>query len=202
MISKNSTTWASYDSESAKYFDDYSKLFFSNVHRQFVKFLPKNTDAKVLDIGCGSGRDALSLARRGYQVTAVEPSFKMLALAQAKNNHENIGWVNDHLPNLSKLDNETYDFVLMSAVWMHIAPGERETSLKRISDLLKKGRHLAITLRLGAPDTTRVMYPASAEELIKQSSNVRLKPIYTSRVTKDSLKRKEVIWKKIVFIKE
>jgi 2-polyprenyl-3-methyl-5-hydroxy-6-metoxy-1,4-benzoquinol methylase len=202
MISKNSTTWASYDSESTKYFDDYSKLYFSNVHRQFIKFLPKNTDAKVLDIGCGSGRDALSLARRGYQVTAIDPSNKMLALAQAKNNHKNILWLNDCLPNLLALNKNTYDFVLMSAVWMHIDPYEREISLKRISDLLKVGSRLAITLRIGAPDTTRMMYPVSAEELFKQSKKTNLKPIYISRETKDSLNRNEVTWKKIVLQKE
>lgn len=202
MISKNSTTWASYDSESTKYFDDYSKLYFSNVHRQLIKFLPTNTDAKVLDIGCGSGRDALSLARRGYHVTAVEPSNKMLALAQKKNNHQNITWINDCLPSLLALNNNTYDFVLMSAVWMHIAPYEREISLKRIGDLLKQGKHLAITLRIGTPDTTRIMYPVSVEELLRQSDKFNLKPIYISRETKDSLSRKEIIWKKIVFEKE
>lgn len=201
MTSKNSTTWASYDSESTKYFDDYSKLYFSNVHRQFIKFLPKNTDAKVLDIGCGSGRDALSLARRGYQVTAIDPSNKMLALAQAKNNHENILWLNDCLPNLLALNKNAYDFVLMSAVWMHIAPYERELSLKRVSELLKPGKHLAITLRIGTPDTTRVMYPVSAEEILRQSNKAQLNPIYISRETKDSLSRKEIIWKKIVFAK-
>jgi len=202
MISKNSTTWASYDSESTKYFDDYSKLYFSNVHRQFIRFLPKNTDAKILDLGSGSGRDALSLARRGYQVTAIEPSVNMLALAQMKNNHKNIHWLNDCLPNLFALSKNTFDFALASAVWMHIKPHERGISLKRISDLLKVGGRLAITLRIGAPDITRMMYPVSAEELVEQSKKTKLKPIYISRETKDSLDRNEVTWKKIVLQKE
>lgn len=202
MISKNSTTWASYDSESTKYFDDYSKLYFSNVHRQFIRFLPKNTDAKILDLGSGSGRDALSLARRGYQVTAIEPSVNMLALAQTKNNHKNIHWLNDCLPDLFTLKKNTFDFALLSAVWMHIKPHERGISLKRISDLLKVDGRLAITLRIGAPDATRMMYPVSAEELLEQSKKTNLKPIYISRETKDSLNRNEVTWKKIVLQKE
>lgn len=202
MISKNSTTWASYDSESTKYFNEYSKLHFSNVHRQFIKFLPKNTDAKILDLGSGSGRDALSLARRGYQVTAIEPSVNMLALAQTKNNHKNIRWLNDCLPNLSALNKNTFDFALVSAVWMHIKPHEREISLKRISDLLKVDGCLAITLRIGKPDTTRMMYPVFAEEILEQSKKIGLKPIYISRETKDSLSRNEVTWKKIVLQKE
>lgn len=202
MNSKNSTTWASYDSDSNKYFDDYSKLYFSNIHRQFIKFLPIQTDAKILDVGSGSGRDALSLARRGYQVTAVEPSEKMLTLAQKKNNHKNITWINDCLPNLLALNNNTYDFVLMSAVWMHIPPDEREISIKRMSDLLKPGKHLAITLRIGTPDTKRIMYPVCIEDILKKSSKFNLIPIYISRETKDSLSRKEILWKKIVFEKQ
>ncbi|MHC3824060.1 class I SAM-dependent methyltransferase [Pseudomonas sp. G3-19] len=202
MISKNSTTWASYDSESSKYFDDYNKLFFSNVHRQFIKFLPENTDAKILDLGSGSGRDALSLARRGYQVTAIEPSVNMLALARKKNSHKNIRWVNDCLPNLFSLNQNTFDFVLLSAVWMHIKPDEREIALKRISDLLKDGGRLAITLRIGPPDTTRMMYPVSEAEIFEKSKKTNLGPIFTSRVTKDSLNRDEITWRKIVLQKK
>ena len=201
MISRKNTTWASYDSDSTKYFENYNKLYFSNVHKQFIKFLPPNVNAKILDIGCGSGRDALSLARRGYQVTAVEPSNKMLALAQEKNSHKNIAWVNDCLPHLSTLCNNTYDFILMSAVWMHIAPKDRNVSIKRLSDLLKAGRHLAITLRIGAPDTNRIMYPTPIEEILNLSSEYNLTPAYISRETKDSMNREEIIWRKIVFIK-
>lgn len=201
MTLKNSASWASYDSESIKYFDTYNKLYFSNIHRQFIRFLPESSNAKVLDIGSGSGRDALSLARRGYQVTAVEPSEKMLDLAKTKNNHNNIVWLNDCLPNLSSLDKNTYDFVLMSAIWMHIAPCERKSSLNRISSLLKEGSHLAITLRIGKPDLSRTMYSVSEEELLTQSFETNLDPIYISREIKDPLNRNEVMWKKIVLQK-
>ncbi|KPW44789.1 hypothetical protein ALO95_102041 [Pseudomonas syringae pv. antirrhini] len=201
MTLKNSASWASYDSESIKYFDTYSKLYFSNIHRQFIRFLPESPNAKVLDIGSGSGRDALSLARRGYQVTAVEPSEKMLDLAKTKNNHKNIAWLNDCLPDLSSLDKNTYDFVLMSAIWMHIAPHERKSSLKRISSLLKEDSYLAITLRIGKPDLSRTMYSVSEEELLTQSFETNLDPIYISREIKDPLNRNEVTWKKIVLQK-
>ncbi|RYZ88454.1 MAG: class I SAM-dependent methyltransferase [Proteobacteria bacterium] len=202
MNSYECTPWASYDSESSKYFDEYSKLHFSDVHRQFVKFLPNRFGAKVLDIGCGSGRDALSLARRGYQVTAVDPSHKMLELASSKNNHRNIAWVNDRLPNLLGITDTGYDFALISAVWMHIPTNDRAMSLERLSDLLNTGGRLAITLRIGAPDPIRIMYPVSAEELLSQSAALDLHPIYESKETKDSFRRHQVTWRKFVFEKQ
>lgn len=40
--------------------------------------------ARLLDIGCGTGEDAVWFARGGFEVTAVEPSPGMLAIASAK----------------------------------------------------------------------------------------------------------------------
>ena len=38
----------------------------------------------ILDLGCGTGNHALSLARRGYQVTGVDSSHEMITQAKAK----------------------------------------------------------------------------------------------------------------------
>jgi predicted TPR repeat methyltransferase len=38
----------------------------------------------ILDLGCGTGGHALLLARRGYEITAVDRSEEMLRIAQAK----------------------------------------------------------------------------------------------------------------------
>ncbi|MCB0125992.1 MAG: class I SAM-dependent methyltransferase [Caldilineaceae bacterium] len=37
---------------------------------------------RILDVGCGTGRHAVELARRGYQVTGLDFSAGMLAEAQ------------------------------------------------------------------------------------------------------------------------
>ena len=42
------------------------------------------TGASVLDVGCGTGRHALELARRGYRVTGIDLSEGMLSVARAK----------------------------------------------------------------------------------------------------------------------
>jgi ubiquinone/menaquinone biosynthesis C-methylase UbiE len=40
--------------------------------------------ARLLEIGCGTGTDALFFAQRGFQIVAMDPSAEMLALAREK----------------------------------------------------------------------------------------------------------------------
>ena len=47
-------------------------LFLRNNINLIEKFLPANRTINVLDIACGSGREAIYLAKKGWQVTAVD----------------------------------------------------------------------------------------------------------------------------------
>ena len=61
---------------------DYDAFYRDNPHglgeptRQFVAFFADFAQprARVLDVGCGQGRDALFIARLGHRVTAVDSS--------------------------------------------------------------------------------------------------------------------------------
>lgn len=46
----------------------------SSIATQLVKLLPPAPEIRLLDIGCGEGRNALYLARAGYEVTAFDLS--------------------------------------------------------------------------------------------------------------------------------
>jgi S-adenosylmethionine-dependent methyltransferase len=55
------------------------------VHHQLMVHLPRpsaSEPVRVLDVGCGQGTQALWLARSGYQVTGLDPSDELLALAE------------------------------------------------------------------------------------------------------------------------
>ena len=45
----------------------------------------------IVDVGCGFGRHSLELARRGYQVTGIDPSGTMIAAASDTANAEGLG---------------------------------------------------------------------------------------------------------------
>jgi len=194
--------WNSYNKNSRYYFDQYNSFKFSKVHRSFSKFLPP-IGANILDIGSGSGRDAFALAKRGYFVTAVEPSVAMLNLAKQHHDHERIIWIRDSLPLLDKLkdSNQKFDFILLSAVWMHISPEKRKGALKRLAGLLNDGGLIAVSLRIGPTIPERFIHEVDVGSLITLATLFGLKVVYISRSTKDSLSRDNVSWRKVVLAK-
>ena len=54
------------------------------------KEIEYNQEAKILDIGCGTGRHSIELSKRGYSVTGVDLSESMLKLARDKASAQNL----------------------------------------------------------------------------------------------------------------
>lgn len=62
------TTLAFYEGNAKQYYDDTVNTNMTVLYTPFLTYMP--TYASILDAGCGSGRDTLYFASRGYQVTA------------------------------------------------------------------------------------------------------------------------------------
>jgi SAM-dependent methyltransferase len=192
-------SWSAYDDSASDYFDSYEKLEFSTVHRAFLRFLPPK-GSRCLDVGAGSGRDAAALAKRGYLVTAVEPSSKLLFLAKTHHAGLGIRWVSDSLPVLSAVKSfgEKFDFVLISAVWMHLQQEDWIPALQSLRSVLRGDGKIAVTLRYGGDNASRGMHSVDIAKLIQCAANQGLVPVYQSRRNADQLGR-AVEWRKVVF---
>lgn len=101
--------------------------------------LPEN--AHVLELGCGFGRMTRVLLDRGFQVTALDVSEKMIRLAR------------DYVPEAVLVHGdasefcsaETYDAVLAWDSLFHLPPERQRPMMERISALLKPGGILLMT---------------------------------------------------------
>ena len=195
-MTKNITYYSANASELAR---QYNSLPFEAVHKDWLNEIPK--DGMVLDVGAGSGRDARYLAAKGLGVVAVEPSNGIRELAQQYTVSNPIHWIADSLPELTEVFRlqTKFDLILLSAVWMHIAPSSRERAFRKLSSLLKPNGKLIISLRHGICDDERTMYDVSADELAKFASQFGLTyRLLTSEQSADVLGRDGVTWQTVM----
>ena len=145
------------------------------VLRSVATFIPTEP-AHILDVGAGSGRDALWFARHGHNVTAVEPVEEMSDQAEGLPGSEKVEWISDHLPLLEHLKDRAgrYDFCLLSGVWHHVPDVHRSTALSTLVKLLGSGGYLAMSLRLGSDTDGKTNFYIDIEDPIALAERVGL----------------------------
>ena len=188
-----------YSTNAKELAEQYNSISFESVHKDWLDEIPK--EGMVLDVGAGSGRDARYLAAKGLSVVAVEPALNIRELAQTYQVNTPIHWLSDTLPELSevyKLQTK-FDLILLSAVWMHIAPSLRERAFRKLSSLLKPNGKLIISLRHGQCQDERTMYAVSADELAQYASQFGLiYKLLTPDQAPDKLGRSDVSWQTVL----
>lgn len=183
-----------YDQNAEQLVSQYESLTFEHVHPALLDLLPP-PGATILDVGAGSGRDAAWFAAKGYEVVAVEPSEAMRTLARQRHPSQRIHWVADSLPDLAQVRRLglRFDLILLSAVWMHVPPAARQRALRRLATLLSPNGRLAISLRIGPPDTGRAMYEVTLPELTAMARQFGLRVVCTDD-SPDRLGRPGISW--------
>lgn len=111
---------------------------FTTSMKYIRDFLPRGAKPRVLDVGAGTGRYSVALAREGCYVTAVEPVKRNLAVLRAK--HENVNlWPGD-ARDLGFLEDSSFDITLLFGPLYHLA--RRDDKLRALSEakrVTKKG---------------------------------------------------------------
>jgi len=117
--------------------------------RYVDSLLPRG--ARVLDAGCGTGRVASELARRGHAVTGVDNDESMLAVARQD---PAVTWVSADLATLDLT--ERFDLVVMAGnVIVFVEPGTEQAVVSRLARHLVTGGLLVSGWR-----TDRMALPA------------------------------------------
>ena len=114
----------------------YRKQCEFRILRDWLDAVP--SDARVLDVGCGSGNWTEVFATRYAAVTGIDQSTAMAdaarrRLAAARNVRILTGDV------LTDLPNEQFDLVFVGGVCMYLNDGDVETLLRSLAERLRRG---------------------------------------------------------------
>ncbi|WP_248581840.1 class I SAM-dependent methyltransferase [Nocardioides sp. InS609-2] len=101
--------------------------------------------SRVLDAGCGTGRLAGALQRRGHQVVGVDVDPVLIEAAEA--DHPGPSYHVSDLASLS-LDAEPFDLVVSAGnVMVFLAPGSERAVLERLRNHVRPGGRLVFGFR-------------------------------------------------------
>ena len=151
--------------------------FFGRSPNQFlveqIQQLCPSPKARILSLGEGEGRDALWLARQGFQVTAIDGSEVGLQKLNRVAQHENLAIETIH-GDLANYEPMTEQFELVLSLFCHLRPVLRSVVHRRAIQALKPNGYLILqafaprqrqeNLSSGGPKDITMLYDTACIE--------------------------------------
>ena len=122
-----------------------------------------NPEPQILEIGAGTGRYSIALARRGYHVTAVELISHNLEVLNSKlDGSEPINVMQGDALDLSALSDESFDITLLLGPLYHLF--SREDKLQALSEAVrvtKPGGYILSAYCMSDPSIVQNVFAAA-----------------------------------------
>ena len=133
-----------YDEEGRLESRRYGQVEYLTTRRYLDPMLTK--DCKIAEIGAGTGRYSVTLAKEGYDVTAVELVPHNLDILRSKlDGSEKIMTCQGNALDLHMLSDNAYDITLLLGPMYHLySDGEKITALKEAVRITKPGGHILV----------------------------------------------------------
>ena len=136
------TTLDFYNENAKNYFETTVNADMKIQHETFLNYIKRG--GKILDFGCGSGRDSLYFKNLGYDVTAIDGSSEMCKLASLYTG------LDVKCMNFNDFDDiDTYDGVWACASLLHVDKHDLLRILTKLRDSLKQNGHMFVALKNG-----------------------------------------------------
>ena len=192
-------TLSYYEENASTLSQRYESADVTTLQQTLLKtFTPKS---KLLEIGCGSGRDANFMLEHGYNLTAIDGSPKMIEEAKALHPILAPCLFTMQLPHGLDFEAQSFDGVYSVATLMHLPQEEIFQTIKNIHTLLKPKGKFLFSVSIARDDTDqnsrdphqRLFTSFSQREWITLCKNCGFNHLYT-KVTSDGLNRSGILW--------
>lgn len=131
-----------YQNNAQAFFDDTVNADISEQYDRFLKYIPNG--GKILDFGCGSGRDAKAFLQKGYCVNAIDGSSELCRLAS-----DYCGIPVKCMDFYDLPDTEKYDGIWACASLLHIPKNEMPIILSKMEKALTHNGIIYASFKLG-----------------------------------------------------
>jgi|SRR3989338_6877246 len=137
-------TIKSYDKTTDAYSSHVKFLHPLKESRFFISLL--NRGNRVLDLGCGSGRDSKIFADKGFKVTGVDLSSKMIKKARKEIKNAEFKVVDIEALKFGK---NSFDGIWANASLLHIPKRKLDSVIETLSGILKNDGIMFIRVKSG-----------------------------------------------------
>lgn len=124
-----------YDGDVASLIERYESADVSDLQKRLCKTFPKG--GKLLELGCGSGRDASYMLSAGYDVVACDASSSMLDAAVVCHPELEGRLFESVMPAHLEFADEEFDGAYSVAMLMHLDEEQRVACFKEVYRVLK-----------------------------------------------------------------
>jgi ubiquinone/menaquinone biosynthesis C-methylase UbiE len=126
-----------------------SAIAFGTRERTFrgrlqAQVLDGGGELEILDVGCGTGTLAITLAGGGARVTAVDPDPRALARAQTKRGAPAVRWLQGYADAARHMPPASVDRVVFSLVLHHLQDEAKRVALIHAQRILRPGGRVHI----------------------------------------------------------
>ncbi|SEJ38224.1 Methyltransferase domain-containing protein [Deinococcus reticulitermitis] len=131
----------------------------------FLTLANEQSESRILDLGCGTGRLTTALARAGHRVTGIEPARASLDVAEQKPGAEAVQWIHG---TAEDAPSNAFDLALMTAhvAQIFVEDAAWTEALGHLHRALKPGGRLAFDSRDPAARGWEVWDSGDERELI------------------------------------
>lgn len=196
---KIDSTLKYYNNHAASISKQYETADVSAVQELLLEIFPENS--YLLEIGCGSGRDAAFMVENGYHLVAIDASKNMIREAKELHpileNSLQVGIIPD---NLDFTDN-SFDGIYSIATLMHLERNKIDLSIAKIYNSLKNNGKFLFSVPIHREDLNQNNTDEKGRYFTIMNQNEWLDICYSKGFKKiktfisdDGLNRKDVKW--------